>query len=193
MGLSPKEREGLLNRPTNSHERATNDVRVRKKLAAWLKEADDIKLIFENLPKDQLRKEISGDHFEFFLNLAICAMKCLDIGRIEGKIDEPYEWAVVIDEKNKRLATDSDIIDALSHNDRLNVLQSLSSPVIEEALFLDKLDKSPKFHDRVTDSERNGIERVNKAIKDYVKEFTEECNREYRAQLESEGKLFNEL
>lgn len=187
MGLSPKEREGLLNRPANSHERATNDVRVRKKLAAWLKEADDIKLIFDNLPEEQLRKEVSGDHFEFFLSLAIGAMKCLDIGRIEGKIDEPEEWAVVIDEKDKRLATDSDIIDALSHNDRLNVLKSLSSPVIEEALFLDKLDKSPKYHNRVTDSERNGIERVNKAIRDYMEEVARVAEEEIQ-QRQDEAK-----
>jgi len=159
-------------------------VRVRKKLAAWLKEADDIKLIFDNLPKEQLRKEVTGDHFEFFLSLAISAMKCLDIGRIEGKIDEPEEWAVVIDEKNKRLATDSDIIDALCYNDRLNVLKSLSSPVIEEALFLDKLDKSPKYHNRVTDSERNGIERVNKAIRDYLEEVAGEAEEEIRQRQE---------
>lgn len=180
MGLSPKEREGLLNRPLNAHERATNDVRVRKKLAAWLKEADDIKLIFDNLPKEQLRKELSEDHFDFFLNLAVGAMKCLEIGHIEGKIDEPYEWVVVIDEKNKRLATDPDIINALNNNDRLNVLQELSSPVIEEALFLDKMDKSPKFHDRVTDSERDGIERVHKAFKDYMDEVAREAEEEIR-------------
>ena len=180
MGLSPKEREGLLNRPSNAHERATNDVRVRKKLAAWLKEASDIKLIFEHLPIEQLRKELSADSPEFFLNLAIGAMTCLDIGRIDGKIDEPEEWAVVIDEKNKRFASDSDIINALIINSRLDVLKTLSSPVIEEALFLEKMDKNPKFHNRVTDSERIGIERVNKAIRDYMDEVAREAEEEIR-------------
>lgn len=180
MGLSPKEREGLLNRPSNAHERATNDVRVRKKLAAWLKEASDIKLIFEHLPIEQLRKELSADSPEFFLNLAIGAMTCLDIGRIDGKIDEPEEWAVVIDEKNKRFASDSDIINALIINSRLDVLKTLASPVIEEALFLEKMDKNPKFHNRVTDSERIGIERVNKAIRDYMDEVAREAEEEIR-------------
>jgi len=180
MGLSPKEREGLLNRPSNAHERATNDVRVRKKLAAWLKEASDIELIFDHLPDEQLRKELSADSPEFFLNLAIGAMRCLRLGRIDGKIDEPEDWTVVIDEKNRRLAADSDIINALTINSRLNVLKALSSPVIEEAQFLDKMDKSPKYHNRVTDSERNGIERVNKAIRDYMDEVAREAEEEIR-------------
>jgi hypothetical protein len=178
MSLSPKEREGLLNRPSNSHERATNDVRIRKKLAAWLKDADDIQLIFEYLPKEQLRKELSEDNPDFFLNLAIGAMRCLEIGRIEGKIDEPEEWIVVIDEKNKRLATDSDIINALGINSRLEPFEAISSPLLEEARFLDKMDKNPKFHDRVTYSERKGIERVNKAIRDYMDEVAREAEEE---------------
>ena len=42
------------------------------------------------------------------------------------------------------------------------------------------MDKIPKFHNRVTDSERIGIERVNKAIRDYMDEVAREAEEEIR-------------
>ncbi len=147
-----------------------------------MKEAEDIKLIIDNLPKEQLRKRSRGITTSSF-KLGYKRDESLDIGRIEGKIDDQRNGGR-FDEKNKRLSHRFRYNRCLCYNNRLNVLKSLSSPVIEEALFLDKLDKSPKYHNRVTDSERNGIERVNKAIRDYLEEVAGEAEEEIRQRQE---------
>lgn len=69
--LSDLERERLEKRDElDQHTRATNDVRVKKKLDAWLKGIDDVLYIVGHLPEDQLRKVFTDDHAFALLDLA---------------------------------------------------------------------------------------------------------------------------
>ena len=52
--LSDLEFERLMNRSKESHTRATNDGRVKRKLSAWLKNIDDVFFIMQKLPENQL-------------------------------------------------------------------------------------------------------------------------------------------
>lgn len=177
MGLSPKEREGLLNRPANAHERATNDVRVRKKLAAWLKEFDDMVTIFLCLPPEQLRKELDDLHahrLSFFLTKT---MDVLNFHPIVGEIGKPEEWEAIIDARTtksemwdrfsicSRPVEDRDITRTLILADvfaELNLFFGNKNPVVE-AILLEKLEDDPKLRDRLTEGERRGIKRINEA------------------------------
>ena len=180
MGLSPKEEEGLINRPTNAHERATNDVRVRKKLAAWLKEFDDMTEIFLCLPPEQLRKELSDIHVHRLSFFLITAMDVLNFHPIVGEIDKPDDWKTILDVSanrfemlasgrahyRSRAAENEDITRTLLLVDAFNELNLFfgnNNPVVE-AVQLEKLEDDPKLRSRLTDGERRGIERVNLAL-----------------------------
>ena len=58
--LSNLEFERLMNRSKESHTRATNDGRVKRKLSAWLKNIDDVFFIMQKLPENQLN-EVFGE------------------------------------------------------------------------------------------------------------------------------------
>jgi hypothetical protein len=58
--LSDLEFERLKNRSKETHTRATNDGRVRRKLSAWLKNLDNVFFIMQTLPENQL-KDVFGE------------------------------------------------------------------------------------------------------------------------------------
>ena len=53
--LSDLEFKRLMNRSMEPHTRATNDGRVRRKLSSWLKNINDVFIILQKLPEDQLK------------------------------------------------------------------------------------------------------------------------------------------
>lgn len=179
MGLSPKERSGLINRPTNAHERATNDVRVRKKLAAWLKEFDDMTTIFLSLPPEQLRKELSDIHVHRLSLFFVKTMEVLNYHPIVGKIDDPDNWEVVIDSSNwiesrfehnrdriSRPVTNSDIERAgmlVPFFEEFKLFFGNNNPVVEASQLAELLD-DPKLRSRITKGEWKGIDRINAAM-----------------------------
>ena len=77
------------------HTRATNDVRTRRKLAAWLKGVDDVFQILEHLPEDQLNQVFDDDHAYRLLRLAERIMKIKHFYPIEGTLEHPEEWKVM--------------------------------------------------------------------------------------------------
>ena len=179
MGLSPKEREGLLHRPSNAHERATNDVRVRKKLAAWLKNLPDMALVFRYLPEEQLRKELFEEWYAYdFLGIAITIMDCLGFSPIIGEFERPEEWQVVIDENNQRPVENLDILRSLITADNITPLKWISDGPVSKFRFLLQMDEDPEFHDRVTDDERRGIKRVVEALRYFDTLGNQESNSE---------------
>jgi hypothetical protein len=180
MGLSPKEREGLWHRPSNAHERATNDVRVRKKLAAWLNEFDDMTEIFLKLPPEQLRKELSDIHVHRFSFFLITAMKVLNFYPIIGEIGKPEDRKAIIDTNVSKLelrtlekahstskpVEDEDIWRILILSDlfdELNHFFGNSNPVVEADQLSRLAEEHPKFHTRLTADELRGIKRLDLA------------------------------
>jgi hypothetical protein len=182
MGLSPKQKEGLLNRPTNAHERATNDVRVRKKLAAWLKDFTDMLLVFSKLPPEQLRKELSDSHvlsLSFFLRKS---MEVLDYAPIIGELGEPEDWDKISNRKMWEPRTpdrrhhaplepveDADIGRNAILMDNLSFLKEFfadeSNPIMD-ALKLVDFAEDPKLRGRISSNELQGLGKIKEAEED---------------------------
>lgn len=182
--LSPTEKERLENRNSkdmDSQTRASNDARVRRKLAAWFNEdGKDIMLIFRYLPEDQLKRVLTDRNAYFLLGLAWIVMKEREFKPIVGKFDHPEDWKVLewpepskslLDRREEGPVSNLDI----DRSGRLSyLLPDLMRDFYEEPgstnpvtmfsryhnLFLD-----PELKDRLTEGEKKGIARIDKAFR----------------------------
>jgi hypothetical protein len=169
--LSNLERERLENRSSCDRRiRTVNDARVRKKLAAWLMDIDDVLCILRNLPEDQIIDATKDTDINMLFHIIYDLLDTRKYYPIEGKIDNPDEWQIIINEDNKQPAKNSDIMRSVYIEGFLDDLMLLfvgENNPIAEVEFLAEMDKEPKFHDRVTDGERKSIERLNQAITEF--------------------------
>lgn len=167
--LSVAERDRLIHRPHDAKKRASNDVRIRKKLRSWLENLDDIALIDEYLPQDQVIKEIADNHIYFLMGIARKFMEILKYYPIIGKADHPESWKVLITQGVERPATDIDMSRALSIKKSIEDLMALhgESNPIDKVLLLSRMDSHPELQDKITEAERRGLERLTEAIMDY--------------------------
>jgi hypothetical protein len=162
--LSDVERERLIHRPQDSKTRASNDVRVRKKLRSWLQYLTDVALILEYLPEDQIVKEIVDDHDLY--SLLYMSERLMEIKKfypVVGPIENPEKWEIIIEETIKRPAGDDDIERTKLLGERLNSLSRFigdtSKNPICRALKLDKLERMG-MGDRIKDDEKAGLEKL---------------------------------
>jgi hypothetical protein len=179
--LSSTERKRLSSRSMegmDSQIKASNDSRVRKKLAMWLNEdLYDVFLSLE-LPEDQL-KRIFNDHQVFMLLYLVKKMlELLDFRAIYGELDNPDGWKVPNkpgEVEPNRLIEDQDIWRAFflgKHIDGLLDFYGRENPFSNLALIM-KMDADKDLHDRVTEGERKGLERVKLALKNVSDEILE--------------------
>jgi hypothetical protein len=171
--LSPEERKRLKERDSNemdSQIKASNDARARRKLKAWLKDdLDDVYLILDKLPEDQLRRVFADDHVFKLLDLAERIMAIKRFAFMWGDIENPEKWKVAgrPGEGPNKLAEDQDIIRSFllrRHIDALYDFYGHDTP-INAFMELDRLDLDKEFHDKVTEKERAGLKRIREAIK----------------------------
>lgn len=106
-----KERDSL-----DSRDRAANDIRVKRKLAAWINGVDDVLLILEHLPNDTVRKVAGDDAAVMRLATAsVEMMRLMGYRPIVGDVGSPGSW-LAISKRQSGLdvdrvpATDVDII-----------------------------------------------------------------------------------
>ena len=57
------------------HTRATNDGRVRRKLSAWLKNINDVFIILQRLPEDQLKDALREEDIDKLYSIIGEAMR----------------------------------------------------------------------------------------------------------------------
>ena len=158
--LSELERDRLVNRRTQTpRDRATNDMRVRKKLSAWLKNVPDVLLILEKLPDDQIRDVLTdNDIFQLFrVNERLVDIKGFTpiIGRLTDE-----KWIGHFGEVG-----DLDIWRAFQlhqHITRLGLFSGNGGPMIDMEIFEQK-EKHPDLY-TITEEERRGAARVRRAI-----------------------------
>lgn len=104
--LSDLERNRLEKRKSlDPHTRNTNDVRVKRKLLAWMKELDDISVILKHLPKDQwnnLSSSINEDQIAILFKLSEKLMDLRDFYGIEGNQSDRTTWKVTKDGYDER-------------------------------------------------------------------------------------------
>ena len=164
--LTDSERDRLVHRSSDSKTRASNDVRVRKKLRSWLQSLDDIGLICEYLPEDQLSKETTDNHIFFLMSIAKSFMKIRHFLPIEGEIEKPDEWKIVTATGTKQLANDVDIDRSLKIKhviDDIMLFHGENNP-IDTVSLLSRLKSQPEFKNRLTEADLKAIERVTEAI-----------------------------
>jgi hypothetical protein len=173
--LSDLERERLETRSSlDRHTRATNDVRVKKKLSSWLKNTNDVLHIIEHLPEDQLNQIFEDEHAYRMLKLAGIIMDVRNFYPLKGKLENPEDWKIVISRSpgqnpNERPATDVDI-------DRAWILETFfdgmnthfdtiggKSPIRSGEFYFTLLEH-PTLKEKVGPKEMRGLERILKAV-----------------------------
>jgi hypothetical protein len=161
--LTPTETLRLINRKETEDKkvRAANDIRMKKKLSAWLKNVPDALLIIENLPEDYIRETVSDNDLFKLLKLVETGMHILDFSPVGGRIWED-RWIG----SRPGGATDLDIsrsVDIYRHIQKMYDFIGHGNPVIDFCN-LDPLDRDPDFHDKVTAEERRGLDRIRQII-----------------------------
>ena len=73
--LSDLEFKRLMDRSKEPNIRATNDARVRRKLSAWLKNINDVFIILQKLPEDQLKDVLHEEDIDKFYSIIGEAMR----------------------------------------------------------------------------------------------------------------------
>jgi hypothetical protein len=172
--LSDLERQRLVERDSPDmpkNVRAANDMRARRKLTAWLKDIEDVVLVFALLPDDQLRKELEDSHVFRFLLLAEGTMACLNFRPISGTPNAPEEWQAIVDEKTADPVSDTDIARSYFLVDHLRTIEGSfgTKNPLRTITLLETLDENPEFRDRISDSERQTIKKVHQAVENYLK------------------------
>jgi len=164
--LTDIERERLIHRPRDAKERASNDVRIRKKLRAWIHGLDDIALICEYLPEDQLNKEIVDNDVYFLTGIARSFMEALKFSPIVGRVDHPEEWKTQTDTGAERPATPEDIDRALAIKkiiDDIMVYHGQNNP-IDSVLILSRMAADPELKNKLTEADHKSLKRLKDAL-----------------------------
>ncbi len=173
--LSDLERERLMTRGNTEDKRtrATNDMRVKKKLVSWLSSMGDVLDILRYLPADQVKDAAIDEDVYILFNIIRDLMIKLEFHSIEGEVGNPDDWKVVIDKNTKIPPKNNDLVRSSLlgwYIQNLEVIYGPKNPVGEVEL-VEKLDNSPRFHDRVTEGERKAIAIMNQAIAEFSKEI----------------------
>jgi len=160
--LTKMERDRLNSRLVmkDKKARAANDIRVRKKLSAWLKNIPDVLLILGKIPNDQIREELSDDDIYKLFILIEASMNIGKFSPIVGRIEDE-RWIGY-----NGTAEDLDIWrswNTWNHIERMYDLCGRGNPV-EEFNVLDMMDADEKFHDYITEEQRRGVRRIRRVV-----------------------------
>ena len=170
MLLSATEAERLIVRDALvPRSRAANDIRVKRKLAAWLKNLADAELILEHLPENQTRNMIEDDIIYSLLYTVDRLMEIKKFYPVAGPIESPDEWAAVIGEKITKPAEDLDIWRSKQLGERLERLNRFigdDNPICR-ALNLEKLERMG-LKDHLKENEKAEIRRLKQVYSSMV-------------------------
>lgn len=167
--LSDIERDRLRYRPHDAKTRASNDVRIRKKLRSWIHDLDDIALICEFLPEDQLAKEMADNDVFFLMGIARCFMDTLKFMPIVGKVDQPEGWKKRSSSGVEYPVSDVDIDRSLSLKKSIDDIISYygQDNPIGSVLELSRMESIPELKNKITEGDRKGLERVRVSLMNY--------------------------
>jgi hypothetical protein len=181
--LSDLERDRLIHRDAqNPHTRSTNDVRVRKKLTSWLNEIDDVRIILDYLPQDQIRDVITDEDITDLRFIALFAATIKKFCPIIGDLEEPEKWKAVEvmhpltrwkRTTPERPVEDQDIVRVFESIFDISWLNHFANVTVEAPLKGgNPIEKAiryavPELKQRLNDRELKGIDRINQAIKKY--------------------------
>jgi len=165
--LSELEKDRLINRNAQTpRDRATNDMRVRKKLSAWLKNIPDVLLALEKLPRDQTSNVLSDEDVFKLFTLTEEAIHVRGFSLIEGRISWP-KWSGYSGE-----VTDLDIWRSWhlhKHIHKLLDFHGHRNPLWDWDV-LHPMEEDKHFRERISPEELRGMERIKHALKIFSKE-----------------------
>ena len=128
MPLTETQKRHLLSREDQPVAiRKNNEFAIRKHIEKFLQYCEDMKIVLDHLPENQIKRYLKDDHVYMFLRFAIRLMEIMEFRPIEGDVEDPDHWHVTTswtDSKNKELKFDSrpaSIID-VDRNIELNSL-----------------------------------------------------------------------
>jgi hypothetical protein len=177
--LTKTERDRLINRENmeDKKTRAANDVRVKKKLEAWLKNVPDVLSILKYLPEDQKRTVINDMDIFALLEVTENMLSIKEFHSIYGDFPDQANWGITdtcgdsrhyrVDPKSLKKTSDLDILRSLFLSDHLEKLHGFlgcNNPVEQFAL-TKQLEAKPGFQEYVTEGVRAGLDRVQQALK----------------------------
>ena len=178
--LSGKEKDRLKARASlDPRTRAANDIRVKRKLAAWINGVDDVLLILEHLPNDTIRKVANDDVAVMRLATAsVEMMRLMGYRPIVGDLGRPENWLAIYKRESgvegdiKVPVTDVDIVRSanLTHFSLMleTMLGSENNPV-SAAVGYDISKNNPaiigflKEHPDIADGYQKALDRIEEA------------------------------
>lgn len=185
--LTKLEKDRLVDRSKNSRIRANNDVRVKRKLKAWLEDTKDVMLILKHLPKDLIRDVSSEDDVYFLFDITADLMERRDFAPLRGKLSEPETWKA-----GDRPVEGLDIWrnwNLLYHIRKMvgfygyEGSDGADNPFSQYELLKD-LKNNSEYVNRLTEGERKGIEIINEALHVHLKPTIEELAAHFRPKEE---------
>lgn len=180
--LSDLERQRLSAKRSelDRHVRATNDVRVKRKMAGWQNMISDVMFILQSMPEDQLHDVIVDWSIYLLLNIVERLMKIKKFCPIEGKPDMPGDWRTIveIDEKtgqptSVRPTEKLDIARASMLAWHIGIIGKyyigFNNPIVKVS-DLAKYYEKPEDRNRLSDGEKKAVELYNEAVKEFLEQ-----------------------
>jgi hypothetical protein len=180
--LSQTERERLINRNEDDMDaqvRASNDLRIKKKLSLWLEEdLEDIRLCLRYMPNDRLKKMIKEEHIFALLGLVEELLAIKEFHSIYGDFRDPANWGITdacgesrgwrSDYKSLKKASDLDIWRSVLLNDHISALRGFlgSNNPVQKFASTVQFSSDDRFKEYIQPGDVAGMERIRQALKD---------------------------
>ena len=173
--LSKEERKQMIDRAEYDRQTLSdNDLKIKRKLRAWLNEIEDVRLILRYLPEDLVRDELIDEYAFDLLSIGADIMRLQKFLSISGEVDKPEEWQArgygII-----RLAEDKDIGRSLLLNSLLKYLVVFAGESYTEgqnptniARTLARLQENSRLCGKIKPEEEKAIDRIKTAITKYA-------------------------
>jgi hypothetical protein len=172
--LNQEERERMINR--GQYDRGSvseNDLKIKRKLRAWLNAINDVHQILRYLPEDLVRDELIDEHAFDLLSTATDIMRLQKFLSVFGNLENPDGWQArgygII-----QLAEDKDIARSLILNSHLRALSVFAGESYIEtknptnkAKMLARYQDDPIFLREIKPEEDRAINRIKRARINY--------------------------
>jgi hypothetical protein len=172
--LSDLERNRLKTRETDPPKtRAINDMRVKKKLRAWLDDGFDALEIFHAIPEDKLKEELTDRDIYQLLTLARYILVARRFMAIQGELEKP-DGLEAIGYDVTRPADSTDIARSVFVDFHVNQLKIFvgpnnPAPFASEVSRIFNTPGKEKYANRFTPEEKEGVARINQHIDNYIR------------------------
>lgn len=180
--LSSTERDRLAKRNDDDMDvqvRASNDLRIKKKMATWLEEdLDDMLLCLRKMPNDRLKKMVKDEHIFALLGLVEELLKIKEFHSIYGEFRDPSNWGITdtcgdsrgwrCDPRSlNKKPSDLDIWRSVVLNEHKEAIEGFLGSNNPVRMFASTVQfaSDPRFKEHIQPGDIAGMERIKEALK----------------------------